>query len=129
MNAMLFLFAVLIGIFSVSANQQCEELTIGNGAQTVTKNGGITVKFLELIEDSRCPEGANCIWAGVAKIKVRLSKNGKAEVFDLNTNQREKTAIFQGYSFALDALNPYPSTTSKYSPSAYKATIEVSKAP
>jgi hypothetical protein len=127
MKALILTLSLLLGSTFASA-QGPERLTIKNGGQAVTKNGRITVKFLELIEDSRCPADVNCIWAGVAKIKVRLSKNGKSSVFELNTNQGDKPAVFQGYSIALTGLEPRQSTTSKYSPSAYKATLTVSKA-
>lgn len=126
MKVLLLTLSLLLGS-TFAAAQGPERLTVKNGGQAVTKKGRISVKFLELIEDSRCPDGVNCIWAGVAKIKVRLSKNGKSSVFELNTNQGDKPAVFQGYSFALTGLEPRQSTTSKYSPSAYSATLAVSK--
>jgi hypothetical protein len=127
MKAIILILTILLGSTFAPAQAQ-EKLTIRNGGQAVTKNGRITVKFLELIEDSRCPEDVNCVWAGIARIKVRLSKNGKSSDFELNTNQRDKPAIFNGWSVSLTDLKPRQSTTSKYSPSAYSATFTVAKA-
>jgi hypothetical protein len=126
MKVLFLILTLLIGC-TLTPAQGPEELTVKNGGQAVTKNGRLTVKFLELIEDSRCPEDVNCIWAGVGRIKIQLSKNGKSSEFELNTNQRDKPAVFQGYSVTLIDLEPRQSRTSKYSPSAYSATLTVSK--
>ena len=126
MRALLFTLAVLLS-FTFASAQSAEQFTLKLGQQKTTKAGRITVKFLNLEEDSRCPTDVNCVWAGVARIKVQVRKNGKAESLELNTNDH-KTAVFQGYSITLKDLTPRQSTTSKYSPSAYSATFTVSKA-
>lgn len=125
-KSILISLVMLIVAVSVQA-QTPERLTIKNGGQAVSKTGRITVKFLELIEDSRCPADVNCVWAGVARIKIRLTRKGKSSDFELNTNQADKAAVFQGYSVGLKDLEPRQSTTSKYSPSAYTATLVVKK--
>jgi hypothetical protein len=126
MKALFLTLFILFGV-SAAAAQATEQIKIKNGGQAVTKKGRITVRFLELVEDSRCPEDVNCIWAGVARIKIRLSKNGNSSVFELNTNQRDKPAVFQGYSFTLTDFRPRPSSTAKYSPSAYSVTLSAAK--
>ena len=41
---------------------------------------GVTVRPLEVIEDSRCPVDATCVWAGRVRIRVRVSVgNASAE--------------------------------------------------
>ncbi|MEK7856715.1 MAG: hypothetical protein AAB288_11545 [Acidobacteriota bacterium] len=126
MRAFLFTLTILFAGTFVQA-QGVEQLELKNGEQKTTKTGRVTIKFLELIEDSRCPADVNCVWAGVARIKVRLSKNGKSADFELNTNQADKPAVFRGLSVALRDLKPRQSTTSKYSPSAYSAVLTVSR--
>jgi hypothetical protein len=126
MKALLISFAILLSFTFVSA-QASEQLTIKQGQQKVSRTGRITVKFVELIEDSRCPADVNCVWAGVARIKVRLSRRGKTADVELNTTDK-KTTTFQGYSVALKDLQPRQSTTSKYSPSAYSATLVIKRA-
>lgn len=126
MRAFLFTLTILFAGTFVSA-QGVEQLVLKNGEQKTTKTGRVTIKFLELSEDSRCPADVNCVWAGVARITVRLSKNGKSADFELNTNQTDKPAVFRGLSVALKDLKPRQSTTSKYSPSAYSAVLTVSR--
>lgn len=126
MKVLLLSLFILLS-FTFTSGQTSERIVVRNGQQKVTKTGRVTIKFLELLEDSRCPADVNCVWAGIARIKVQLRKNGKMAEFELNTNQREKTAVFEGYSVGLESLVPRQTTTSKYSPSAYSATLTVSK--
>lgn len=126
MRIFLLLIVVFLG-FSVVSAQPAEQLSVKFGKQKMTKRGHISVKFIEMIEDSRCPTGVNCIWAGVARIKIRVTKNRKTADFELNTNQQDKPALFEGYSITLKGLTPHPSTTAKYSQSAYTAALFVAK--
>lgn len=36
-----------------------------------------TVKFAEVLSDSRCPENVTCVWAGEAEIRLEIHKNGE----------------------------------------------------
>ena len=47
------------GVFAVSA-KQAQELSVQINKEATSKSG-VKVKFLELIEDSRCPTDTNCI--------------------------------------------------------------------
>ena len=124
-TAALIIFAMAVLNIVVPA-QACQTLEIRFGQQKTTKTGGVTVKFLELIEDSRCPVDVNCVWAGVARIKAAITRGGKTSEAELNTMDK-KSADFQGYTVTLTDLQPRQSRTSKYSPSAYTATVTVTK--
>lgn len=126
MKALILTLTLLSGFTVVSA-QNGEQLSIKNGQQKTTKVGRITIKFLELVEDSRCPADVACVWAGVARIKVQLRKNGRSAEVELNTNQRDKPAVFAGYSIGLETLVPRQTSRSKYSPSAYSATLVIKR--
>lgn len=91
------------------------------------ERGRITVKFLEIAEDSRCPKDVNCIWAGNAKIKVRVGgRERKSEIIELNTNTGPRFIEFAGRIIKLDSLLPYPKSDAKTPPTAYRAVISVS---
>ena len=73
------------------------------------KSGDLTIEFVAVLEDSRCPEGVSCIWAGNAKVQIKMSKSGAAaETLELNTNLQPRTANYQGYTITLAGVNPYP---------------------
>jgi len=90
----------------------------------------IYVCFESVLGDSRCPEGAQCIWAGNAQVKFRFVKDNDNPVFfNLNTNTSfTNDTIVGGYKFTLKTLNPYPSLKDINLPKAYKAEIEIEKA-
>jgi hypothetical protein len=64
------------------------------------------IKFVNVMEDSRCPEGTNCIWAGNARLKFRVSDGRKTKIFDLNTDKGSTDFSFDGYQIRLVKLSP-----------------------
>jgi len=51
------------------------EFKLGVGESQLINN--VEVTFLRVMEDSRCPKDVSCVWAGQAKIMVRISEKGK----------------------------------------------------
>ena len=51
----------------------------------------ITVTPLDLIEDSRCPAEAECIWAGRVRLTVRLEQRGQEQIAELSSEQPLRT--------------------------------------
>ena len=88
---------------------------------------GFKIKFVDLVEDSRCPTDTNCVWAGNAKIKVRLKKNGKTKDVELNTGRGLQTVKFEGYEFTLAKLLPAPASNIRIRKDGYVATFKVVK--
>ena len=86
------------------------------------------IKFNSVVEDSRCPIGAQCWWEGNAKISFKIKKNFYSSNFDLNTyrNFIRDTVLF-GYSISLIEVMPYPDLDSLYSQSDYSAKLIISK--
>lgn len=41
--------------------------------ETADLGGGLTVKPLEVIEDSRCPSNVTCVWAGRLRLRAEVS--------------------------------------------------------
>ena len=115
-----FLFTLTLLIFTVSCEQEnpCNGFELG---KTVEISAGETVKncledisitMLPVQYDSRCPEGAVCIWAGYAKVDLLFSSRGKEVSVSLSTdpglsNIPNKVSV-EGYSFQLLELTPYP---------------------
>lgn len=122
------ILAVLVfgGMFAVSAKQP-QELSVQINKEAASK-GGVKVKFLALIEDSRCPTDTTCIWAGNAKIKVQLSKRGqKTKTVTLNTGVNPQSVLFAGYQIKFTGLTPEPRTNIRIRHDGYVATFTVSK--
>jgi len=127
----LFLLAVLITtLFAAVPAQDGPNVQVRNGQEKAVSNAGITIRFLEVTEDSRCPSDVNCVWAGVARVRLKISKDGVADrEFEVNTNQGDKPAIYGGWSIRLKKLDPYPSSKSTIKASDYVATFSIDKCP
>ncbi|MCA1622879.1 MAG: hypothetical protein LC768_00870 [Acidobacteria bacterium] len=98
-----------------------------NQQKTITKNK-LTIKFVSLVEDSRCPTDTNCIWAGNAKITIKVSNaKAAAKTFELNTNSKPQSVSYAGYEIKLADLNPKPATNIRINRNGYTATFVVRK--
>lgn len=104
------------------------QLKIGQSAQLESE--GLTIDFLEVTEDSRCPEDVQCVEAGQVSTLVSISKNGTVEGdYNLTIGFREEDAVAiipSGLAIQLKAVDPYPNTTQPIEPADYIATFFVS---
>jgi len=127
------LFAVLIltlafGSLTQTNAQTAQTINVRVGKQMKASRSKITVKFVSLIEDSRCPDDANCIQAGNATIKVTVSKAGSDPItFEANTNLGAKGNVYEGYAIYLTSLTPIPKANIRINRNAYTATFSVSR--
>lgn len=130
MKYLSFLAILIATLFAGVPAQESTSVQVSNGQEKAMNDSGITIRFLEVIEDSRCPSDVNCVWAGVARIRLRISKGGTTGgEFEVNTNQGDKPAIFDGWEIRLKKLDPYPSSRSTIKPSDYVATFSIMKSP
>jgi hypothetical protein len=104
------------------------EFDLKAGSQAIVKEAGLKITFVELVEDSRCPEGVTCIWAGNGRIKVSVRKGGHNSVsFELNTMTEPKSFAYRGYEILLVRLAPYPKNNVEIRKRDYVATLKVTK--
>ena len=98
------------------------------GQEVLVKDAGIKISGITVVEDSRCPTGVTCIWAGNGKVSVHLSK-GKSDAVavELNTNAGPKSSTYQGYEIRLVSLDPYPKNGVTIAKDDYVATLMVCK--
>ncbi len=107
--------------------------TLGLGE--ILQFGDRSIKFKNLISDSRCPADVTCIWAGEAKVLVEVFEEGKLcgeEIIAISGGGNDAASlnrIFSGAHFSLVGLNlePYPDTSIKLKPSDYSLTLVVEK--
>lgn len=58
---------------SFKYNIHTETLCIGDNLEF----GDYSIKFKEVISDSRCPRGVTCVWAGEVKVLVEFYEDGQ----------------------------------------------------
>ena len=92
-----------------------------------------TIKFVKVIEDSRCPKDATCIWAGRAKILVEITSEeketvpieiifGKVNSGESNDLQLVNTELKKAFAYQ---LNPYPTSEDNSDSKKYVLLIAV----
>ena len=115
------------------------EITLGQEfalrvGQTAALGGGagIRLTFEAVREDSRCPVGVTCIWAGDAVVAVTVDDTGGGgtrTLVEFHTNPSvDAEAVFGGYTLRLVGLSPVPREGSTIEVDEYQATL-VMKAP
>ena len=99
------------------------------GQQTAIAGKDMSVKFEAILEDSRCPEGVQCVWEGNARIKLTAAKAGEnPSSLELNTSDRfAPEAKYLDYIIALIDLKPYPKAARPISLQDYTAIVEIRK--
>ena len=105
-----------------------QEFELKINQEAAIEGEGLAVVFESVLEDSRCPEGVDCIWSGNAKIRIRSSKQKHAPApIELNTNAGPKSSSYLDYEIKLVALKPRPKADKPVQPNEYKATLIITK--
>lgn len=109
---------------------------LNEGENKFLKEYEMNVTFKGISEDSRCPEGVNCIWAGVAVAQIEVMGTAtrpmtlKLASMDNKVKNYHKTEFFNGYNISLKEVTPYPTSEagSKSLSGKYKIGIMIKKA-
>jgi hypothetical protein len=117
--------AFVFGAVQTAYAQDEQKATIKFGKQKKFSQSKLTVKFLSVTEDSRCPQGVNCIQAGNARIKVEISNGTTKEIFEMNTFEGPKGASFSGFAIYLDELLPMTKANTKINQKDYKGKFRI----
>jgi hypothetical protein len=97
-------------------------------AEVVTIQG-LRITFEGVSEDSRCPTGVQCVWAGDAAAAFRLEHPPDAALArTLHTNGRfERQANCGAFVVRLEDIKPYPKEGAAIAPGDYRATLVVTR--
>jgi len=76
MKYLSILIFIVFGFTQVSAQENAPVLAKVMFTETVSIED-ISINFVDVISDSRCPKNVSCIWAGEVKILIAISKEGQ----------------------------------------------------
>lgn len=123
-----FVVSFLLTIMSVAAFAKAQTLNVKLGETRGAAGGKLAVKFISVLEDSRCPMNARCVWAGNAKIKIAVAVGRRAaQIFELNSNTPPQNVTVGGYRLSLQDLNPQTGQPADWPKRPIRATISVEK--
>ena len=100
------------------------------GERSTLAGENLTLTFVQVLEESRCPEGVQCIWEGNARVGVKAEKppSGPATLA-LNTSGRyDREATYQGYRVQLLTLVPHPAHGQTLQATDYCANLKIVRA-
>lgn len=120
----------------VASSEQPAVLAPG-GAVELAPGGRIAVaqtdtvlRFVRVVEDSRCPTGVDCVWAGRAVVELGVRRGDAAEALvelDLSQVERARHAL-AGTDLAVTAtaLEPHPQADQAIRPEERRLRLELS---
>lgn len=125
-----FLVALAL-LFNIASFSQAEIADLYVGDMIDIDN--ISIEFVELISDSRCPQGVNCIRAGEAEVLVAIYKNGtflhekKLTFYANGFAERKNMQLFAASDLLVRGLtlSPYPSGLSKIRNEEYVLAVAI----
>ena len=98
------------------------------GGESVSVEGELTLTFVAVPQDSRCPKGEQCITAGKARILLEAVVRDASPVkVELETGAASEAGEIDvsGFRISLLGLSPYPSVVHKIIFQDYVAKLTV----
>ncbi|MBP1167839.1 MULTISPECIES: hypothetical protein [unclassified Chryseobacterium] len=116
-------------------NQKDGVIYLSEGENKFLREYQMNVTFKGVSEDSRCPEGANCIWAGVALAQVEVMGTSTRPMIlnlasaDYPGRNYYQSTEFNGYTITLQDVAPSPKSQdgTKALAGKYKIGITIKK--
>ena len=85
----------------------------------------LSLKFLGVANDSRCPADALCVTGGSARVDIQVTAfTGAVQIISFETGEPKAIQI-GALTIALVQLSPYPFSTQPINPADYRVTLRV----
>jgi len=121
---------------SSQSNFLPDTIILKNGQSETYSNPELTLTFIQVLSEGRCPIGVMCFWEGLAEIEISLEDaKHTATRFPLTiygyvgieNSARHVYVDTLGYHLGLLKLEPYPVYPNEPDFSDYKATIAINQ--
>jgi hypothetical protein len=137
-RAVMRLLAVVLCLFVVTACDEAspvgpsvglnERFTLAPEEVATVRDVDLSVQFVSVTGDSRCPADAICIQGGDALVHIRVVAGGASSAYELHTGDSSRaTVTHTQIRIALVELQPYPFSSRTIAPEDYRATLTVSR--
>ena len=88
----------------------------------------LSIKVVDVLEDSRCPINALCVWEGQIKLELEINYNNtitKKEI--INRQGKDLPLEFENFIFTLTSVGPYSQIDEEIEMNNYTFTFIVEK--
>jgi len=99
------------------------------GAPKRATGTDLTVTFEAVVADSRCPTGTQCVWAGDAAVRIRMTAPNLAPATaTLHTNlDTAKDTTYGSWKISIQAVTPAPTATGGVRAEDYRLTLLIER--
>ena len=105
-----------------------KEFDLQYGKKAVIGDENLYITFKDVLEDSRCPIGYRCFWAGNGAVLLKIEKSNYDVLVDtINTTLDPQNLQYHDYNIILKNLKPYPVADSLINNKDYIITLLVEK--
>jgi hypothetical protein len=103
-----------------------QEVVLAPGQSTGIDGTNLSLKFIGVTGDSRCPADALCVLGGSATVKVEVSGSSGSRELTFETGNL-KPITYDDWSLELVQLVPYPFSATPIRHEDYRATLRVKR--
>lgn len=125
--SLLFCLFAVTGCFLESPTEPGpinQEVVLAPGQSTNIEGTNLSLKFVGVTGDSRCPADALCVLGGSATVKIEVSGSGGSRELTFETGDL-KPMTYDAWSLELVQLMPYPFSATPIKHEDYRATLRV----
>lgn len=112
-----------LGKSPVSPGPLDRQLVLAPGQRAVV-DSSLSLRFIAVLNDSRCPGDATCITGGDAIVRIGITAEGVSAEKNLHTGNMQPV-VHDGVRVELVSLDPYPFSSLPFDPADYRATVRV----
>lgn len=100
-----------------------QEIQLAPNEQAAYGPQGLTVEFVRVVEDSRCPSDVECVWAGEVKVQVATRINdAEAVQHEIKAGEHASVGAFR---VVVVKVEPIPVSTRQIPQEEYRVTLKV----
>jgi len=110
------------------------QVRLREGSDVLLAPDYITIKFTSMLQESRCPQQATCIWGGIAIVQANVKQAEQQNTALIlwipglvTTPYRRNRVEISGYYITLLQLDPYPALDDSQQPKVYEALLGIEK--
>ena len=106
-----------------------QKFSLHIGQSTTIAGENLTIKYIEVISDGRCPRGAICIWPGEASCLIEVTAHSGSSYRKVLTQpgiSGSSKSDFANYKITFD-LQPYPEVGKAPDKKGYHLQLVISK--
>lgn len=90
-------------------------------------NNELVIRFVEVINDSRCPVGVQCLWAGEVSVKIEIEYQEQAKNMVLTQSEKSKSDTrFLDFNISFD-IQPHPVANQQLKAADYRLHLVVTR--